>query len=111
MLVCQTSSTQMPGRSRRCLSSSADAGRAVLPSPAAAALSSFPDIRQVQERGVRGLFCDYRELLKQIQHSYNPTVNSTELDVLKPVFEAEILRDGPEPVGGPEGVLGHRAAG
>src|ERR1700684_4574353 len=27
--------------------------------------------RLVQERGVRGLFCDYRELLKSIQNSYN----------------------------------------
>jgi len=45
----------------------------------------------VEEKGARALFYDYRELLKQIQHSYNPTVNSTELDVLKPVFEAEVL--------------------
>ena len=35
--------------------------------------------RLVQERGVRGLFCDYRELLKSIQNSYNPQVNMTEL--------------------------------
>ncbi len=45
----------------------------------------------VDERGAQGLFVDYRELLKQIQHSYNPSVHSTELDVLKPVFEAEVL--------------------
>lgn len=45
----------------------------------------------VEERGAQALFCDYRELLKQIQHSYNPQVNSTELDVLKPVFDAEVL--------------------
>ena len=45
----------------------------------------------VEEKGVQALFYDYRELLKQIQHSYNPQVNSTELDVLKPVFEAEVL--------------------
>ena len=45
----------------------------------------------VEEKGAQALFYDYRELLKQIQHSYNPTVNSTELDVLKPVFEAEVL--------------------
>jgi DNA replication protein DnaC len=47
--------------------------------------------RLTRERGVRGLFCDYRELLKQIQHSYNPQVATTELDLLKPVFEAEVL--------------------
>lgn len=45
----------------------------------------------VEERGAHALFYDYRELLKQIQHSYNAQVNSTELDILKPVFEAEIL--------------------
>jgi len=47
--------------------------------------------RLVQERGVKGLFCDYRELLKSIQNSYNPQVNTTELELLKPVFAAEVL--------------------
>jgi DNA replication protein DnaC len=47
--------------------------------------------RLVRERGVRGLFCDYRELLKSIQNSYNPQVQTSELDVLKPVFAAEVL--------------------
>ena len=42
-------------------------------------------------KGVRGLFCDYRELLKEVQHSYNPQVLSTELGILQPVFEAEVL--------------------
>ncbi len=45
----------------------------------------------MEQKGVDGLFCDYRELLKQIQNSYNPQVNSTELEVLRPVFEAEVL--------------------
>jgi len=45
----------------------------------------------IAEKGVHALFYDYRELLKQIQHSYNAQVNSTELDVLRPVFEAEVL--------------------
>jgi DNA replication protein DnaC len=43
------------------------------------------------EKGVRGLFCDYRELLKRIQESYNPLVATTELQILAPVFEAEVL--------------------
>ena len=42
-------------------------------------------------KGVPCLFVDYRELLKQIQNSYNPSVQTTELDILKPVFEAEVL--------------------
>src|ERR1019366_2032062 len=45
----------------------------------------------VQERGVKGLFCDYRELLKSIQNSYNPQVHTTELELLGPVFAAEVL--------------------
>lgn len=45
----------------------------------------------IEEKGAKALFYDYRELLKQIQHSYNAQVNSTELDILKPVFEAEVL--------------------
>jgi len=33
-----------------------------------------------------GLFYDYRELLKEIQASYNPENQSTELGVLEPVL-------------------------
>ena len=47
--------------------------------------------RLVRERGVKGLFCDYRELLKSIQNSYNPQVDTTELELLQPVFAAEVL--------------------
>ena len=47
--------------------------------------------RLVRDRGVKGLFCDYRELLKNIQNSYNPQVNTTELELLKPLFQAEVL--------------------
>jgi DNA replication protein DnaC len=45
----------------------------------------------VQERGATGLFYDYRELLKQVQNSYNRQVSATELEILAPVFEAEVL--------------------
>ena len=45
----------------------------------------------VLERGATGLFVDYRELLKQIQNSYNRQVQTTELEILAPVFDAEIL--------------------
>ena len=47
--------------------------------------------RLIRERGVRGYFCDYRELLKSIQNSYNPEVKTTELELLKPIFAAEVL--------------------
>ncbi len=42
-------------------------------------------------KGVACLFCDYRELLKQIQNSYNPSVQVTELDLLRPIFQTEVL--------------------
>jgi DNA replication protein DnaC len=45
----------------------------------------------VAERGAKGLFFDYRDLLKQVQNSYNRSVDATELEILKPVFEAEVL--------------------
>jgi DNA replication protein DnaC len=47
--------------------------------------------RLITERGARGLFSDYRELLKQIQNSYNPQVRTTELELLRPIFNAEVL--------------------
>ena len=45
----------------------------------------------VLNRGISCLFYDYRELLKEIQNSYNTTVQTTELDVLRPVFESDVL--------------------
>jgi len=45
----------------------------------------------VRKKNAGGLFCDYRDLLKQVQNSYNPQVAATEMDVLRPVFEAEVL--------------------
>jgi DNA replication protein DnaC len=48
-------------------------------------------LKELLRRGAACLFYDYRELLKQIQNSYNATVKTTELDVLRPVFETEVL--------------------
>src|ERR1700693_6311595 len=45
----------------------------------------------ILSKGIACLFYDYRELLKQIQNSYNDSVKATELDVLRPVFETEVL--------------------
>lgn len=45
----------------------------------------------ILNRGISCLFYDYRELLKEIQNSYNATVQTTELGVLKPVFESDVL--------------------
>ena len=45
----------------------------------------------IRDKGVPCLFCDYRELLKSIQNSYNPSVQATEMEILRPVFDAEVL--------------------
>src|SRR5664279_1948575 len=45
----------------------------------------------IRDKGVPCLFCDYRELLKSIQNSYNASVQATEMQILRPVFEAEVL--------------------
>jgi DNA replication protein DnaC len=45
----------------------------------------------VREKGMHCLFCDYRELLKSIQNSYNASVQATEMQILRPVFDAEVL--------------------
>lgn len=43
------------------------------------------------QKGISCVFYDYSELLKQIQNSYNPSVQTTELEILQPVFESEVL--------------------
>ena len=48
-------------------------------------------LEEIILRGHSGLFYDYRELLKQIQDSYNPESNSTEMSVLEPVLKTEVL--------------------
>jgi len=47
--------------------------------------------RELIALGVQCMFVTYGELLKQVQNSYNPSVKETELEILRPVFEAEIL--------------------
>lgn len=48
-------------------------------------------LKQITLRGHSGLFYDYRELLKEIQESYNAESQATEMGVLEPVLKAEIL--------------------
>ena len=42
-------------------------------------------------KGVPCLFCEFGSLLKQIQDSYNPISKTSELRVLAPVYQAEVL--------------------
>lgn len=48
-------------------------------------------IRELILKGIPCLFYDYRDLIKEIQDSYNATVQATELGILRPVFETEVL--------------------
>ncbi len=45
----------------------------------------------IMQKGVTCLFYDFRDLLKEIQNSYNPVSQATELKVLEPVYDAEVL--------------------
>jgi DNA replication protein DnaC len=48
-------------------------------------------LRQIVPRGHTGIFYDYRELLKEIQDSYNSESQTSELGVLEPVLTADVL--------------------
>ncbi len=48
-------------------------------------------IKALIDKGINCLFYDFRDLLKEIQDSYNPVSNTTELKVLDPVYQAEVL--------------------
>lgn len=45
----------------------------------------------MMQKGVQCLFYDFRDLLKEIQDSYNPVSNNSEMKVLSPIYEAEVL--------------------
>ena len=45
----------------------------------------------VVDKHVRGLFYDVRDLLRVIRSTYNPVVRTAEMDILRPVMEAELL--------------------
>jgi len=48
-------------------------------------------LKQIVSRGHAAVFYDYRELLKEIQDSYNAESQSTEMSVLEPVLKAQVL--------------------
>lgn len=53
---------------------------------AAAALSAI-----IGRCHVHGLFVDYRELIRSIQDSFNPAIETTSRDIIRPVLEADLL--------------------
>jgi DNA replication protein DnaC len=48
-------------------------------------------LRELLEKGVGCLFYDFGALLKAIQRSYNPNTRTSELEILAPVIDAEVL--------------------
>lgn len=48
-------------------------------------------LRGLIEKGIPCLFCEFGSLLKEIQDSYNPISKNSELRVLAPVYQAEVL--------------------
>ena len=45
----------------------------------------------IETAGVRGLFYDTRDLLRIIRSTYDPSIRTTELEVLRPVMTADLL--------------------
>ena len=48
-------------------------------------------IKSLSEKGFSCLFTEFGSLLKQIQDSYNPVSKSSELGVLAPIYQADVL--------------------
>ena len=48
-------------------------------------------LKALGERGADCLFLDYQELLRRIQHSYNPVARTTEYELLQPVLATEVV--------------------
>ena len=45
----------------------------------------------IRTRGARGLFYDTREFLRVIRSTFNPVTKTAEMDILRPVMEADLL--------------------
>jgi DNA replication protein DnaC len=48
-------------------------------------------LKEIIKKGVVGLFYDFRDLLKEIQDSYNPNTHTSELKILAPIYDADVL--------------------
>jgi DNA replication protein DnaC len=48
-------------------------------------------LKQIIEKGARGLFYDTRDLLRIIRSTYDPSIRTTEVEILRPVMNAELL--------------------
>jgi DNA replication protein DnaC len=48
-------------------------------------------LRDLIKRGHNGYFCEYGSLLRQVQASYRPDSDATEMSILDPVLRTEVL--------------------
>jgi len=48
-------------------------------------------LKGMARKGIQGLFYDFRDLLKEIQNSYNAVSQTSEMQVLSPIYEADVL--------------------
>jgi DNA replication protein DnaC len=52
---------------------------------------SISILSELMKKGINCLFYEFGSLLKEVQNSYDPISQTSELKVLKPVFNAEVL--------------------
>jgi DNA replication protein DnaC len=45
----------------------------------------------ISAKGITCFFCGFQELLEKIKNSYDPSVQTTSMEILRPVFESEIV--------------------
>jgi DNA replication protein DnaC len=48
-------------------------------------------LRELIKRGHNGYFCEYGSLLRQVQATYRPDSEATEMSILDPILKTEIL--------------------
>jgi len=48
-------------------------------------------LRGLMEKGIACRFYEYRALLKEIQNSYNPNTQTSEMSILAPLIESEVI--------------------
>lgn len=45
----------------------------------------------IRQKSIPSLFCTFPELLKEIQNSYNPNTQSSEMRILEPILDTQVL--------------------
>ena len=45
----------------------------------------------IRQKSIPCLFCTFPELLKEIQNSFNPSIQSSEMTILQPILDTQVL--------------------